>query len=263
MKPAIPSLLATLALALPAAAQDAGAGKGTPAPAAPGKAEAARPAPAAKEAPPAKPPAAAAPARSPRTKREALRILEAIVLSVKFEATPLRDVVSYMAAVTGVNIVLGPALLKEGDVDVLKVDLVLRKVSARQVLELVVGSRDLGIGFQSGVLTVTTRKEARGKPVLRLHPIGDLTFPIRDFPGPEMELRPAGAERTVPEETETKPAFSDPDDILALVKENTGKGTWEDEDVSASTMRDWLVIRQYEDVQEEIGRLVALLRAAR
>ena len=122
--------------------------------------------------------------RTPRSRKEGLRILEQIVVSVNFDDVVLGDALSYLSAVTGVNIIVGPALRKEGDADAIRVSLSLKKVSARQVLEFLAEGKGLGIGFQSGVLTVTTLKEARGKPVLRLYPVSDITFPLRDFPGP-------------------------------------------------------------------------------
>jgi hypothetical protein len=206
---------------------------------------------------------AVATARSPRSKAEGLRILGQIVVSVNFDGASLPDALRYLSALAGVNIVVGGALRKEADVDAMKIDLRLTKVTARQVLELVADGKDLGIGFQSGVLTVTTRKEARGKPVLRLYALGDMTMPLRDFPAPDLMLHPAGAETKEEEVVETKHPFGDADEILRMVKDNTGSGTWEDEGVSASVMRDWLVVKQYEEVHAEIGKLLGLLRSAR
>ena len=201
--------------------------------------------------------------RTPRSKAEALRILEHTELSFDFDETPVRDAVTHLSLLTGVNMVLGPALLREGDADLLKVSLRLRKVTGRQALELLTDGLNLGIGFESGVVLVTTVKEARGKPVLRLYPIADLAMVIRDFPGPDLMLHPAGAEVKVEETKEHKGAYSDPDDILRLVKDNAGAGTWDDTDVSASTMRDWLLVKQYPDVHAEIAQLLAMVRGAR
>ena len=241
----------------------------------PGKKEGAKPAPAKEEPKPApapeakkavepkKAPAPPLTARAPRSRAEALAMLDRIVVSVNFDETPLRDAVNWISTVTGVNVILGPALVKEGDAELLKVSLRLQKVSVRQALDLLVDSHRLGIGFQNGVLTVTTIKDARGRPTLRLYLVSDITFPLRDFPGPDMILRSQGEEREKEVETETKPAFSDPDDILRLLKDNTGEGTWEDEGISASVMKDWILVKQYEEVHDQIARTLALLRAAR
>jgi len=230
--------------------------------------EAAKPKPEAKPAPkaaPKSPPSDESPlvkAPRPRDLEEALRILEEREVSVDFDAASPSDVVARLSLLSGVNIVLGPALVKEGG-DALRLSLRLKRISARQVLELAADSLGLGIAFDHGVVLLTTKKEARGKPVLRLYALGELTMPVRDFPAPDLMLHPAGAEvKTEPEE-DRKPAFSDADDILALVKDNTGTGTWEDEGVSGSVLREWLVIRQYPAVHREIAALLGALRAAK
>ncbi len=253
-----PVLAALLALPVPGIAGEGDEPK--PKAPAPAPAPAPPPAPAAKKPAPAE---GSAFARHPKTKREALRILGNVLVSVNFDETPLQDIVGHLGVLTGVNIIVSPALLKEADPDLLRVTLRLKKVSARQVLEMTAESLGLGIGFQSGVLTVTTAREARGKPVLRLYVLSDITMPIRDFPGPDLMLHPAGAERTPVEETETKPAFSDGDDILRILKDTVGTGTWEDEGISASVMKEWLVVRQYEEVHGQIAQVLALLRSAR
>jgi hypothetical protein len=136
-------------------------------------------------------------------------------------------------------------------------------VTAKQVLDLVVDGRGLGVGYQSGIVLVTTAKDARGRPTLRLYQVSDITHPIRDFPAPDLMLHPAGAEREVEQESETRPAFPDADSVLNLVKDHTGEGTWDDGETSASVMGDTIVIRQYGEVHREIARLLAQLRAAR
>ena len=258
----VPVLAAILALPVPVLAGDGDGAKEKPKAPAPAPEK-----PKEAKAPPApKKPATEAPLatqRSPRTKTEALRILENIVVSVNFDETPVKAIVEHLGVLTGVNIILGPALVQEGDPDLIRVSLRLVKVTARQVLEFVAEDRGLGIGFKSGVLTLTTAKDARGKPVLRLYLLSDITMAIRDFPAPDLMLHPAGAELKPEEETETKPAFSEADDILRILKDTVGTGTWEDEGISATVMKEWLVVRQYEEVQRQIAQVLALLRSAR
>ena len=199
----------------------------------------------------------------PKNRREALRFLERITVSVDFDAVPLADAVAHLAAVTDTNLLIGQALRDEGDLDARKVTLRLKKVTARQALEFLVDGQSLGIGFTSGILSVTTKRDARGKPVLRLHALGDLLMPLTDFPGPDLMLKPAGAEAKVEPEEPRKGAFSDADEIMDLIKSTAGSGTWEDEGVSISKMGDFLAVKQYEEVHEEVARLLALLRATR
>ncbi len=225
-----------------------------------------------KPAPPADP-KPAAPKRAPdpplrrapvpRTLEEALRVLDArFVEDIEFKDTKVRDVVDRLSLLSGLNVILGPALVKDGEPD-LKVTFRLRRVSVRGVLELVADTLRLGVGFRNGVVMLTTREEARGKPVLRLYSIADLAMPIRDFPAPDLLLHPAGTELPKQEETERKGAFSDPDEIAELLKSTTGEGTWADEGVSIRVYGHVLAVKQYAEVQREIAALLGLLRAFR
>ena len=90
---------------------------------------------------------------------------------------------------------------------------------------------------------------------------------IRDFPAPELMLRPSGAEDwgnvsgSVEEGKEH--AFADPEFIMDLVTENTGTGTWEDDGVRISVTNRVLIVRTYPHVHGQIVRLLNLLRAYR
>ncbi|MHC4925083.1 MAG: hypothetical protein ACYTG4_13585 [Planctomycetota bacterium] len=196
----------------------------------------------------------------PRTKDEALRYLDQRRISVNFDDESLADVIKYLSAVTGVNIMVGKPVLE--DQHELKITMKLKRLSAKSVLELVAKQHRLAIGWSHGVLMVTSQKAARGKPVLRLYMVGDITQPIRDFPAPDIMLRPAGAEYEPEEETVVERAFSDADDILTLVRENTGGESWDDDATSSGTMKNWLVIRQYPEVHKEIAALLRMLRAS-
>jgi hypothetical protein len=106
---------------------------------------------------------------------------------------------------------------------------------------------------------LTTREDARGKPVLRIYPIADLTSPLHDFPGPELGLTLGETAREAPVEA-ARPVFGEAAVIEELVRENCGRGTWDDPAVSLSVTSRHLVVRQYPGVHREIERLLALLR---
>ena len=50
---------------------------------------------------------------------------------------------------------------------------------------------------------------------------------------------------------------------MDLIRDNTGKETWEDEGVSLSGNERYLVVRQYPTVHREIAGLLELLRCFR
>jgi hypothetical protein len=206
-------------------------------------------------------------AQSPTELRRMLLTLEETVVTVDFKQKPLPEVLRFFSDFTGVNLVVSPRLFDERDEVELEVTLSLRKVSVKTALGIILDLKQLGLVYRYGVLMVTTPQDARGKPVLRIYSIADLTVPIRDFPAPDLMLRPAGTEDFgnifTREEEGAEHAFADPETILDLVSENTGKDTWEDEGVRISVTSRHLIVRTYPSVHREIANLLNLLRAFR
>jgi hypothetical protein len=99
--------------------------------------------------------------------------------------------------------------------------------------------------------------------VLRIYAIGDVTMPLRNFPGPDLNLRPAHAEFEEEQESEVPSAWSDPNKVVEMIQKLCGEETWTDKDVSISADQNKLIVRQYPEVHRQIARLIMLLRASR
>lgn len=243
----------------------------------PGTAEEPAKAPAAKVGAAAKgstadPPAAKAPEKAapespappaPATLEAALLRLSRSRVDVDLREATLADAADFLARVARMNVILSPALRAKGADALPRIDLRLTKVTLRQFAELLAKTTDTKLVLRDGILQFTTPEDARGKPVLRIHVLADLTLRIRNFPGPDIHLHPSGVEFEDEKESEVESAFDDPEEIVETVRKLTGEGTWDDEDVSISADERKLVVRQYPEVQREIARLLALLRAAK
>ena len=245
----------------------------------PAPAPATKPAPApAKETPPAKPaapaaakkdakPAAPAPialARpAPRDLDDAMRRLAHVKVSVAFQETTLQDAIDYIRRVAGFNVIVSPVLQAKGVDDIKPLSFTLANVSLKQLAELIAQFTGTKFKFDSGVLQFTTPQDARGRPVLRIISVADLTMPLHNFPGPDLDLRPSNAEFTPEPESDVQSAWSDPQKIVEMIQKLCGEGTWDDKDVSISADANKLIVRQYPEVQREIARLIGLLRASR
>jgi hypothetical protein len=203
----------------------------------------------------------------PHTVRQKVQVLAARKLSVDFKDKDLKDVVRFLTEYTGVNIIVSPLLSAKGDDYDLTVTLRLTDVSVRQLLSIILDLKGLAVVHRHGVIMITTPEDARGKPYLRIYPISDLTFRIRDFPGPNLMLRPAGSEGLEDMfggvEEGKEHAFADPEFIQDLILDNTGKDTWEDEGVRINVNERYLFARTYRTVHVEITRLLMMLRAYR
>lgn len=204
---------------------------------------------------------------APRDLKTMLLLLEETEVSIQFEEKPLDEVLKYFTDVTGVNLVVSPLLTADRDADELAVTLTLKKISVHGALQIILDLKRLAAVYRHGVIMITTPKDARGKPVLRMYDISDLTVRIRDFPAPDLMLKPSSAEDFgnifQKEEEGREHAFADPEFIMDLVTDNTGSGTWEDEGVKVSVTERVLVVRTYPAVHRQIAMLLSLLRAFR
>jgi len=203
----------------------------------------------------------------PHTLRQMIQVLDARKVSVNFKDKDLQDVVRFCSDFTGINLIVSPVLTAQADDYDLSVTLRLNDVSVKQLLSIIIDLKDLASVYRHGVIMITTPKDARGKPFLRIYPIGDLTVRIRDFPGPNIMLRPAGAEGLEDMfggvEEGKEHAFADPEFIQDLILENTGKDTWEDDGVRVTVNERYIFVRTYRSVHLEVSRLLMLLRAFR
>jgi hypothetical protein len=202
-------------------------------------------------------------ARAPRNLDEALRILGARRCDVDFREQPMEDVVTFVGRLGRVNAMVSPEFVRKAQGPLPTVTLVLRDVTLRQVAEFVAKATGSRMTLRDGVLQFTTPEDARGTPVLRVFSIADLTFRVRNFPGPDITLHTGGVRYVQEEESDRESAFDDPEKIVELLRKFTGEGTWDDDDVSISADERKLVVKQYPEVLREISAFLAVLRAAK
>jgi len=206
------------------------------------------------------------PALEPAAAQDATRLREiqnrlaGTRISLELEDASFEETIQLVSKVTGVNLVIAPALRNEGVGD-FRLTLKLQDIPAKDALSLILEFHDLGMTYRSGVMMITTKADARGKPVLRLYSISDLTFKLQDFPGPDMNLRTADFELIQEEVPERDDPFEDPEYIVDIVRNNVMPETWDAEGVSITATKRFLVVRQSPAAHAEIARLLMLLRA--
>lgn len=200
---------------------------------------------------------------APRSLSEAYRRMARIRVNLEFKEATLTQIAEYVGAVADFNVIVAPALQAKGLDEVGTVTFKLKQVTLKQVVTLTAQMTGTSIKLENGILQFTTKKDARGKPVLRIYSIAVLTAPIRNFPGPDLNLRPAGSEWEREEITEVENSFSDPERVAEMVRELVEPASWEDEKVSIATLNNKLVVRTYKNVHRKIAALLAKLRASR
>ncbi len=200
----------------------------------------------------------------PKTIQEAMRRLDSIKVDISWKHLDLGEAVDFIGTVAGFNVIIGPEMQRDNRLEGLPdITLRLKKASLKQVAELVARFTDTRLALHGGILSFTTAEAARGKPVLRLYSISEITARIMNFPGPDMNLRSSDAEFEQEEPSEVENGFADPERVVDMLKEFIEEETWEHEGVSISADERRLIVRQYPEVHRKIARFLNMLRGAR
>ncbi len=194
---------------------------------------------------------------------DAMRRLARTRVNVAFKDVKFQEAVDYVRRVAGFNVIVSPALQAKGVDGIAPITMTLTDVSLRQLAELIAQFTGTKFKYTDSILQFTTPEDARGKPVLRIIAIGDLTMKLHNFPGPDMDLRPSKMEFVPEPETDVENAWSDPQKVVEMIQRLCSPESWTDKDVSISADENKLIVKQYPEVHREIARLIGLLRASR
>jgi hypothetical protein len=214
---------------------------------------------------------AAAFAQAPGSDEDAVRnqrmasILQTKVISVDFKDAKLAEVMKFLATVTGINIVVDPAVFQDTPESDLTVSLQVEDLPAGDILDLICKFKKLGHAFRHGVLLITTPALSEGQVLMRVYDVRDLAVPLKDFPGPEIELKGGGetSPSFVVDDTQEPKAIS-AESIVEQLKSTTGAGSWDENPKCRITIfKGMLIILQTAKVHKEIAVLLESLRQTR
>ncbi len=214
----------------------------------------------AKEAKP-KVTARVAPKRGKSAKSVANRLTDMRV-TVKLKDAPLTTFVDYLRKATGINFVIRKHVInKESDLDSMQVTIDLKDVRVVDALVLVLEQFELSAKIRKNVVLITTKKDARGKPVLVIYEVADIVTPIRDFPAPDINLHPSDYQPPDEPEPEMHATVDTADELAEMIRQFCAADTWEDEGVRIFVYNKRMIIRQYPAVHHKIIRFLAQVRA--
>lgn len=179
-------------------------------------------------------------------------------ISLEFNDVPLAEPIDYFRDMTGLNIVVDMEVTSRGD---LPVSIVVKNLTARSALSLLLRPLGLTWTWKEGVIFVTTKEKGHDLVSLRIYDVRDLLFPLRDFPGVELQLN----------DTSVGTTFTDDEDeagevlpLEEILQAHTGGKSWdENSKASISLANGLLVVRQSAEVHLQIRRLLGKLRRNR
>ncbi len=197
--------------------------------------------------------------RRERAIREKLRTTR---VSMDFTEAPLKDVVSFLQSVSGINLLIDPNIFKERTQDELRVSLTVKNITLENALALIGRFFKLHTDYRDGVLLLTNRKRA-GRMKIIVYDIRDMMMKIRDFKGPDIKISAGNKGGTdIQFQDDPEPTTGvDKDTLLELLKDNTGD-VWGDDHPNSgmSMIGGLLVVTHNLETQRKVSRLLAMMR---
>ncbi len=179
-------------------------------------------------------------------------------VTLDFKDAPLDTVVDYLLELSSINIVVDPSV-HEKDI---QVTIKVKEVSLGGILRLILDGHDCGTLWKDDVLQILPKAAIVERTLkLKIYDCSDILYPIRDFPGVEVELKADGPGVVIPE----SPREADGEiPIVDLVKAHTGGKSWDENPKTSCELRNGLlVVRQTPEVHARIADLLNMLRGSK
>lgn len=190
-----------------------------------------------------------------------LRELRSKVMDLNAEDMTAKEFAIYMeiAADHKVNFIV---MARETAVEELPtISLSVSKLNLVSMMAIVARLTDLRFVYTSGVVLIKPKDEVREQRILRVYDLRAATAPLRDFPGPRLEIRTGRSEFEEFDEQDTGKTISgfNIDDIEQFVRQHVAPKSWDQEGISMSASRGVLLVRQSARNHAAIARFLITL----
>ncbi len=177
------------------------------------------------------------------------------------DGAPLDTIANYLQTIAGVNFVLS-STVKDNDVSI-ALDLPERSVLS--LLNIIAEiTEELDWKIDNGVVKFVTPEELLGGQVLQVYRIDDLTNPIQDFPGREINISPSNDLPEVEDDlAEREFLVLDEGTLEELIRTSIDAESWDaDETNSLNFSGGQMIVNQTPENQVKIQHLLGDLREA-
>ena len=187
--------------------------------------------------------------------------LENQLVTWNFKDQPLRAVVQHIRDTQNVNVLLSKAAGAEKGEE--NVNFEVTSLKFATALKHMLEPLGLVYTFRYDMLYIAKSDETFGNVYPKVYEVRDLTIPLANFTPPKLHLRPgpagdALANAVFGQEGEAT-ATTSPDQLLDLVKDNVGRGTWEGER-SIQLSANQLVAVTTPEVHQQVEKFLEDLR---
>jgi len=200
--------------------------------------------------------------QEPEEVKRIKRKLQTETISIDFADTPLKDAISSIQDMTGLNIVIDPNIDATQTIT-LKLDNVLLK----DALELICKQLDLQYGFRESVIWIGQKGERMEKLVLEIYNVSDIVAQLTHWKEPDIKILnpeeaagPGGGGGFGGEEEEEEEGEWGIEPLVELIKKAIGEERAEAEGCSIEPHRGQIVVVNTPSVHRQIRRVLDRLR---
>lgn len=188
------------------------------------------------------------------------------LVSIHFDAVPLKAALQQLAKASGRNIHLDQAgLAEESLTETVPVTLNLDQVKLSTAMNLLLDPLNLGYRIEeSGVIVVTSQQRVKGHPIIATYSVADLAVPVPKRVSIKLNAKREMAGDEFKPSEPAKSMSLPPQELADLIMSTCQPNSWEEVGgagsikVNAKTLS--LVVRQTRDVHDEIRDLLGQLR---
>ena len=186
------------------------------------------------------------------------------VVQLNFDNHALPEVITFLADMSGLNIILSP----KAEADEMTVTLRVKDIPLGDVLKIILEQTELAMIYDAGSLIITKPEEARGEYYLQIYSVGDLLSKIPDFPGDKIRIRSdsggggagggGGGTFSFDDEEEAEGTVLEPDKLKEIVEGAVGD-VWEDP-ATVEVHKGQMIVNQTREIHTQIRQVLKNLR---
>jgi len=182
------------------------------------------------------------------------------------EGSPLASVKAFLQQNTGVNFEISAAVRDELDEAETSIRMDLPERSVLKVLQIIAATKEnLRWKITDGTVSFVTAAEMTGGQVRLTYSVQDLIYPIKDYPGREINVQPSGGIAESDEDiVEREANVVTTGQLEELIRNNISAESWNTDPANSIRITETgtLVVVQTPEVQRQIQDLLADLREA-
>jgi len=185
---------------------------------------------------------------------------------IEFADGALPEIIAFLMSTSGINIIIDPTILGDLEIVTIPGDISLKNITIESALNILLSyATDVDLAFRDGVVLITSKDKAFGKPVARLHDIRDITIGLTRFESPEINLNlqgGGGLDEGPPlwgKIEESEPDLT-ADDIIELIQANIGPDSWNANPGTIDVSGGRLLVVHTPEIQDQVAQFLTDLK---